>query len=37
LFARLVKDGGALLSKSIWSLANGFALGAEKKMIYEEL
>ena len=37
MFARLVKDGGALLLKNLWNLANGFALGAEKKMIYEEL
>ena len=37
MFARLVKDGGALLLKSILSLANGSALGAEKKTIYEEL
>jgi hypothetical protein len=37
LFARLVKDGGALLLKSSWNLANGSALGAEKKTIYEEL
>jgi hypothetical protein len=37
LFARLVKDGGALLLKSSWNLANGSARGAEKQTIYEEL
>jgi len=37
LFARPVRVGGALLLKSSWNLANGSALGAEKKMIYEEL
>jgi len=37
LFARPVRVGGALLLKSSWNLANGSALGAEKKTIYEEL
>ena len=37
MFARPVRAGGALLSKSIWNLANGSALGVEKKTIYEEL
>ena len=37
MFARSVRVGGVSLLKSLWNLANGFALGAEKKMIYEEL
>jgi len=37
LFACLARGGGALLSKNSWNLANGFALGAVKKTIYEEL
>jgi len=37
LFAQPVRDGGALLSKSIWNRANGFALGVDMRMIYEEL
>ena len=37
MFARSARAGGALLLKNLWNLANGFALGAEKKMIYEEL
>ena len=37
MFARSVRVGGVLLLKSLWNLANGSALGAEKKMIYEEL
>ena len=37
MFVRFVRAGGALLLKSSWNLANGSALGAEKKTIYEEL
>ena len=37
MFARPVRAGGALLLKNSSNLANGSALGAEKKMIYEEL
>ena len=37
MFAHHARAGGALLLKSSWNLANGSALGAEKKTIYEEL
>ena len=37
MFAHSARVGGASLLKRLWNLANGFALGAEKKTIYEEL